>query len=223
MVKVHRLLRQNKAKLEEAVRRAEVGHDGEIVVVICKRAGNYGRQESIFAFLISILTLSIAWLSLQKVVPSSPWDTGPSVYFSLLYVVITLVIGFVLGQLLIGRFPKLVKPFVGRRNLRKYAENEAAVCFWRYRVSKTERRTGVLLFVAELERTVAVLGDEAIQDSVSDAEWELIRDCILEGIRGRDPVGGVLSGIEQAGNLLRTRIPSGSSNPNELSNAVYFR
>ncbi len=222
MVKVRRKLVAARAEIEEAIGKAEKGTSAELVVVVCKRAGLYGRQESIFAFMASLITLTIAWLILQKV-ENQPWGASPAVSFGLGWVLLTLVLSFCFAQVLTWRFPKIASAFVSKAKLRAKAEQAAAFSFNHYRVSKTEQSTGVLIFIAEVEQTVVVLGDNQVANVITKNQWEDIRDAILDGVKSEHPVEGLCNGIRLAGDLLRANLPAGSEEYNERPNRIYFR
>ena len=81
-----------------------------------------------------------------------------------------------------------------------------------------------MIFLAEMEQTVVVMGDDFICENITSHEWEEIRDAILDGIRTRKPVEGLIRGVELAGGLLRKTCPDGGETPeNELPDKLYFR
>lgn len=222
MVKVRRALAAAQDQIESAIGRAEQGTSGELVVVVSKRAGEYGRQESVFAFVIALLALTGFWIGFQRVVVVQPWDASPKIIFGLGWVLLTLVAGYALGQAIAWRFPRIASAMVSKRTLRRQAEEAAAYCFKRYRVSVTDHCTGVLIFIAEVEQTVVVIGDNQVAASITKNQWEDIRDAVLSGIRESDPALGLINGIELAGELLRKHLPSDSDVHNERPNRLYF-
>lgn len=223
MVSLRKKLEASKPEIEAAIRKAEEGTTGEIVVVVSKVAGFYGWQDGVISFLTSIGVLSLAWWKWQGVGPGGQWDTGPVVRYGLPWVILALLVGFLLGQLLIKIFPKIRSAFASRASLKRHAERAAALAFRRYRISETRRDTGVMVFLAEMEQTVVVLGDDKISDCINQHEWEAIRDSILDGIREKRPVEGLIEAIGKAGELLRTHVPCDGAVENELSDRIYFR
>jgi putative membrane protein len=223
MVGIRRKLEAAKPAIEAAIRDAESGTSGEIVVVVCRIAGYYGWHQAIICFLTSIGVLSIAWNLFQGVGTSSGWDTGPIVKLHLGWVILALVVGFLIGQVLVRLFPKMVAIFASKSSMRRHAERAAALAFRRYRVSETRRDTGVMIFLAEMEQTVVVLGDDKISDCITQHDWEDIRDAILGGIKKRQPVEGLINAVELTGNLLRKHVPSEGPIENELADKLYFR
>jgi putative membrane protein len=223
MVGIQRKLESAKPEIERAIREAEQGTSGEIVVVASRVAGIYSWQEAVISFLCSLIVLSLAWRQWQGIVDGSRWDTGPVVRFHLGWVILTLVLGFLLGQLLVRAFPKIVSAFASRSSLRRHAERSAALAFRRYRISETRRDTGVMIFIAEMEQTVVVLGDDKISDCITQNDWEGIRDEILDGIKQRRPVEGLVAAIQKTGALLSHHVPCEGPIENELPDKLYFR
>ena len=225
MVKVSQELKKRSAEIEAAIQRAEVGSCGEVIVVVSRMAGIYSWQEAVISFLVSLGCLSLAWWRWQGIEPTSPapWDTGPVIVFHRGYVLLTLVLGFLLGQVLVRAFPRILCMFASKRSMRRHAERAAALSFRRYRVSETARNTGVMLFIAEMEQTVVVMGDDHISEHITTHQWEAIRDAILDGIRERRPVEGLVSALELTGDLLRTHCPQQDEAIDELPSKLYFR
>jgi len=225
MVGLRKRLEGASPEIEAAIRNAEQGSSGEIVVVVSRVAGFYSWHEAVISFLTAIGFMSLAWQQWQGVDlgPPGGWDTGPVVRFHLGYVILTLVAGFLLGQLVVLLFPKVVGVFASKKSMRRHAERAAALAYRRYRVSETRCNTGVMIFLAEMEQTVVVLGDDHISENITSHEWEAIRDKILEGVKSKKPVEGMIAAIELAGELLRKHCPSTQDRENELPDKLYFR
>lgn len=225
MVRVSRELKARAPEIEAAIRNAEDGSCGELIVVVARMAGIYSWQEAVLSFLVSLGGLSLAWWKWQGVALSAPgpWDSGPVITFNLGFVLLTLVFGFLLGQVLVRAFPRVLCMFASKRSMRRHAERAAALSFRRYRVSETSRNTGVMIFIAEMEQTVVVMGDDHISEHITMNQWEEIRDAILDGIRDKRPVEGLMSAIDLTGNLLRKHCPQQDGSGDELPNRLYFR
>jgi uncharacterized membrane protein len=136
---------------------------------------------------------------------------------------LTLIVGFLIGQGIVRLLPKMVGFFSSRSSMRRHAERAAALAFRRYRISETRRDTGVMIFLAEMEQTVVVMGDDKISDCITQHDWEEIRDAILGGIKRKQPVEGMIDAIQRAGVLLRKHVPSEEPIENELADKLYFR
>ena len=97
---------------------------------------------------------------------------------------------------------------------------EARRTFERLGMTATERRNGVLFFVAVASRRLAIIGDEGIDARVPEGFWE---DC-LELIRRRFTEGryadGLVEGIERAGEALAEYFPIQPGDINELPDTI---
>ncbi|MEJ2005991.1 MAG: hypothetical protein P8X57_13750 [Cyclobacteriaceae bacterium] len=85
----------------------------------------------------------------------------------------------------------------------------------------TENRTGILIFISHFEHVVEVIGDSGINEKVDQGEWDRVVRLIIEGIRDKDPVGGIEKGIAKCGELLeKAGVNKPPDNPNELSDDI---
>lgn len=97
---------------------------------------------------------------------------------------------------------------------------EARRTFERLGMTATERRNGVLFFVAVASRRLAIIGDEGIDARVPEGFWE---EC-LELTRRRFAEGryaeGLVEGIERAGEALAEYFPIQPGDVNELPDTI---
>ncbi|HEY3798313.1 MAG TPA: TPM domain-containing protein [Caulobacteraceae bacterium] len=68
--------------------------------------------------------------------------------------------------------------------------------------------TGVLIFVALVERQVQVLADAAIHAKAGDAVWEAAAKAVQAGMREPDPTAGIERAIALCGEALKAHFPS---------------
>lgn len=95
--------------------------------------------------------------------------------------------------------------------------------FTRLRISKTEKRNGVLFFVVPSRRKFVVLGDSGIHDKVGLQFWDEIVHGMTEYFKKGDFTGGIVLGIEHVGSQLGLHFPiDAASEKNELSDKVDF-
>ncbi len=99
----------------------------------------------------------------------------------------------------------------------------AEAAFVRGEVFATRERTGILVFLALLERRVVVLGDAGINARVQPEEWQAIADEIVEGVRASRPAAALAAGIEACGRLLAERgVPRHEEDVDELPDRPRF-
>lgn len=82
--------------------------------------------------------------------------------------------------------------------------------------SKTEARTGVLLYLSMKEHRAEIIADEAIASKVAPEIWGDAMVALLDQVKAGNLGGGVAAAVAQMGVVLAEHFPKGSENPNEL-------
>ncbi len=221
MVKVHKALMAAKAEIDHAIVSAEQGTSGELVVVATPKAGNYSHVEANFAFTTSLVAFAAAWIWRQRVTVAD-WTLATKLSMGVWESCLVLIVGFLLGLLIVKVFPRIGPALSSKRFIEAEIERSAALEFRRFNVARTKSATGVLIFLAEAERRVVVLGDVTIAKEVSDAEWEEVRDIIIADIRNARPVKGLTEGIARAGELLKKHFPGSDEAGDELPSEIHL-
>ena len=98
--------------------------------------------------------------------------------------------------------------------------NVAERTFERLGMTKTNLRTGVLLFIASEENRFVILGDVAIHEKVGNAFWNEIAGELSGAFREGKFTEGIVRAIERAGTALAEYFPHQSDDENELTNEV---
>jgi putative membrane protein len=100
---------------------------------------------------------------------------------------------------------RLVTPrFLKRHRVKKAAFHHFAAAHSHVRDSET----GVLIFVALVERQVEVLADAAIHAKAGDAVWRDAAGAVQAGMRQPDPTAGIVEAIGICGVALKQYFPS---------------
>ncbi len=92
--------------------------------------------------------------------------------------------------------------------------------FLKLGMAQTKERNGVLLFVAPRSQAFAVIGDAGIHDKCGPGFWSELAERMTGSFRSGDYGGGILAGINRAGEILAQHFPRRPGDQNELSNAV---
>lgn len=104
------------------------------------------------------------------------------------------------------------------------AEVEAAARaqFEKLEMTKTDLRNGVLIYVAPVSQTFAVIGDAGIHERCGAAFWSDIATAMQEDFRAGRFTEGIVKGVHEAGNALARYFPREgvARDVNELSNDV---
>jgi putative membrane protein len=96
--------------------------------------------------------------------------------------------------------------FLKRHRVRKAAYHHFVAAHSHVRDSET----GVLIFVALVERQVEVLADAAIHAKVGDAVWAAVAGAVQAGMKEPDPTAGIEKAIAICGEALKAHFPSAS-------------
>ncbi|MBS3806259.1 MAG: TPM domain-containing protein [Bacteroidales bacterium] len=100
--------------------------------------------------------------------------------------------------------------------------DRAAYIFSKLKMHKTEKRNGVLFYLAVEDRKFAILGDAGINAVTSEDFWDEIRDVVQEHFKENRFADGLAKGIRMAGEALKDHFPYQSDDVNELSNEISF-
>ena len=98
----------------------------------------------------------------------------------------------------------------------------AAGWFEKLKMHRTEKRNGVLFYLAVKDRKFAILGDAGINAVTPDNFWDSIREQMLEYFSEEQFTEGLVKGIRLAGEKLKEHFPYQSDDINELPNEISF-
>jgi putative membrane protein len=194
-------------RLAAAVREAERATRGEIVLAVVRACDEYGSA----GWRLGVVAALLAYCGLHAFAAPLPW------WAYLLAQAVALAAGHALARLDPVRRALLPQALVEQR-----VEERAQRAFLENGLARTQGRTGVLIFVALLERRVVVLGDSGIHRALAPGEsWEQIVELAREGLRDGRAVEGLLAAVARCGELLARHAPADAErNPDELPNAV---
>jgi putative membrane protein len=193
--------------LAEAVRAAERRTRGEIVLMVVRACDEYGSA----GWRLGVALAVAAFCGLHAFAAPQPWWV---------YLLAQLA-GLLLGHAL-ARFDPLRRLLLGPRLAEERVHERARSAFLENGLARTHGRTGILLFVALLERRVVVLADAGIHGVLDPGEsWEEVVELALEGLRSGRAVQGLEAAIGRCGEILVHHFPvSPERNTDELPNAV---
>ena len=196
-----------RTRLEQAVRAAEQGTCGEIVVAVTRACDDYPGAP----WRLGVTLAALVFLALALFAPPLPlWSY-----------LLAQVVALLLAHALV-RFDSLLRILLPRELLERRVEARARQAFCENGLQRTAGRSGILIFVAMLEHRVVVLGDEGI-DSVLDPDesWTGVVALAVDGLREGRSVQGLEAAITRCGEILRHHFPpSIQPEPNELSDHI---
>ena len=189
--------------ITQSVQDAEEHTSAEIVVVVQPRSGSYRDIDLYFATAISFIVMCY--------VVFNPWTVHDAHFLPLQFlIVLGLSCLFSCCTTVVRRC--LTSDVRQANQVRK----AAAVWFMREGVSETKSRTGLLVYISQLERRVEVMADTGVIDSVDADQWsELINELQPHG-RANDLAKGAADCVERIGKTLSGCLPIGADDVNEL-------
>jgi putative membrane protein len=185
----------------EHVALAERGTAGEIVVVLAERSGGYERQRVAVSFTATLLTA----MALYTFVPELE-----EIWVLCAEAPIMLLFWWLSG--LRGLLRLLVPALAQRVAVRARAEQS----FLEQGVTETRERSGVLLFLSELERRVELLADRGIHERVGTEVWQALVNDVVVAIREGQAASGLTRAVDAIGVRLAEHFPPSPDDTNEL-------
>ncbi len=92
--------------------------------------------------------------------------------------------------------------------------------FQELEMDKTRDANGVLIYIAVLDRTFVIYGDQGINEVVPETFWNDTKEVIQGHFKQGRFKQGIVEGILKAGEELKEHFPYRSDDKNELSNEV---
>jgi putative membrane protein len=205
----------DRRRIDAAVREAESGTSGEVVVVIVEASDEYAEASWRAAFALASLVLmadlgyrhfATFWLA---------WNADG--------VGLALLMAGALGYLA-GLWPPLRRVLAGRERLSRGVRRAAEAAFARERVFETRDRTGILIFLSLLERQVVVLPDKGIAAKAPEAAWAgVVREVVL-GMKADRPAEALAAAVKSCGEILRAAgFTARPDDTNEIPDGARFR
>ncbi|MBN1952168.1 MAG: TPM domain-containing protein [Bacteroidales bacterium] len=113
-----------------------------------------------------------------------------------------------------------------RVHLENYCKEDvldrAAYLFGKLQMHKTEKRNGVLFYLAVIDKKFAILGDAGINGVTPDNFWDEIKETMSGFFSEGKFAEGLAAGIFDAGKALKEFFPYQQDDVNELSDDISF-
>ena len=193
--------------LETVVLETERSTAGEIVVAVVSACDAY---ESA-GWRLGVVAAAATLVGLELFAPGAPWWALLSLQ------------GMALASAhAVARIPSVRRTLLPAHLVETRIGERARRCFREQGLTRTRGRTGILLFVALLERRVVVLADEGIHRVLDpDERWEQVVDLVLAGLRAGRGVEGLEAGVRRCGEILARHVPIVPERElDELPNAI---
>jgi len=211
------LTQDDHRRIEAAVAEAEAGSSGDILVVLAGEVSSY-RETPIawgaaVALVVPPILLAASLGRLVTAVSGGGWTAAqagalqPQIGAILTGYVVSQLVLFAATVLLVSAPPvrrALTPRFLKRHRVKKAAFHHFAAAH----AHAKDSDTGVLVFVALVDRQVQILADRAIHEKAGDAVWKAAAAAIQTGMRRPDPTSGILEAIGLCGAALKAHFPS---------------
>lgn len=99
----------------------------------------------------------------------------------------------------------------------------AARIFHDLGMDQTERRNGILIYIATEDHKVAVYAGKGIHEQVENRFWNDVLEIILEHFRRGERAEGLVNAVRKSADKLRELYPRADQYVNELSNEISYR
>ncbi|MBN1118939.1 MAG: TPM domain-containing protein [Bacteroidales bacterium] len=100
--------------------------------------------------------------------------------------------------------------------------DRAAFLFEKLEMHKTEKRNGVLFYLAVNDRKFAILGDAGINAVTSADFWDKIKEELILHFKESNFTEGLSKGIRMSGEALKQHFPYKTDDKNELTDEISF-
>ncbi len=193
---------KERARIEDAITRAEEKTRGEIVVVVAAASGRY--------YGVALMWAALAALTVPlPLILFTDWPVE--------HIYLTQLTVFALGVLLMQSERirlALVPPGVKRAR----AHEKAVEQFLVQNLHTTSGRTGILIYVSFAERFAEVIADAAVYKKVPPETWVEVVDRLIEHLARGERTEGLIAAVEACGRILAKHFPPPRDDQNELPN-----
>ena len=97
---------------------------------------------------------------------------------------------------------------------------EAISHFNRLEMFNTKDRNGILIYVANEDRKLAIIGDKNINEKDPVNYWESTKNQLVESFKKEQYVIGLIHAISDVGDKLKSYFPYNEDDKNELENVL---
>ena len=108
----------------------------------------------------------------------------------------------------------------GARTQSTDALARAREVFVALKMHETAARSGVLIYLAMEDRTLAIVGDDGIHGRVGDAYWHGVRDRMVERLRAGAARDAIVDAVAEVGAVLAREFPRRPDDVDELPDDV---
>lgn len=98
--------------------------------------------------------------------------------------------------------------------------DRALEVFYNLKMNETKEQNGVLIYLAVEDKTFAICGDKGINDVVNEDFWDKTKNIMANHFKSGNFKQGLIDGILEAGQQLKSYFPHQENDTDELSNEI---
>jgi putative membrane protein len=210
---------QDEKRVQAAVADVEKHTAGEIVIVVARRSHDYAYWRFIATLAAGFAATAIAaWIWTFELHAHPGWETY-STRATVLLVLVAQALFMALFWLLF-RTGASIRRIVPEGMLQTATEGRAHQTMIEHGVTETRDRSGILIYVSELEHRVVIVGDTGIFSRLGADPWGDYVKQIVAAIREGKAAEGLLQVLAEMGEQLAKHFPAREDDENELPNAI---
>lgn len=214
-----RLSEADRARVTEAVTRAERTTDGEIVTIVARQSDKYHDVALHWAILAMLLVL--ATLAFRPGIAEyaygliDPWAQQPPVGALFGVALVLVALKFLGARIVLAWMPLRLALTPGATKSRR-VHARALMLFRAAAEKRTRAKTGVLLYLSIAERRAEIVADAAIHAKVDATVWGEAMAAVLAGVRAGATADGMVAAVDRIGAILTDHFPRSDTDMNEL-------
>jgi putative membrane protein len=211
-------------RVSEAVRLAEANTSGEIVTIVADKSDAYhdvGLHYAILAMLLIPILFAMFphWPDRVLTLVTGGWENETD--YPALYIFIFTAMTAVF---LIVRYTMAIMPLrhalTPKATRRRRVRRKAVELFRVGTEKRTTGRTGILIYLSMGEHMAEIVADEAIHQSVAEAEWGDAMAALIDHVANGRIADGMIAAVEKVGAILSQHLPRAADDSNELPDRV---
>ncbi|MFY0653000.1 MAG: TPM domain-containing protein [Cyclobacteriaceae bacterium] len=185
---------EQKSNVEQAVKDLELESSGEIVVYFARKSDSYYQGTWKLTAILGMLG-AVTMLCLSYV-----WMLPPT--FSIMNIAMSIILIMIAGLGISYFFPTVRLAFVPLNVMDHRVVTKSRDIFLQEEIFNTIERTGILIYISELEKRVQIIGDKGISSVIVQEDWNKVLGLVTDGIKQGSPSEGLVAAIHECKNLL---------------------
>jgi putative membrane protein len=190
-----------KKRVTEAVVDVESRTSAELVVVVRHASGKWREVDLVVGALVAFGVLLILLFHPRPI----PVEVMP----------VDVILAFLAGTVMCSSIPPFKRALLVRKTVSARLRAAAREAFVDQGVSRTRKRTGILVYVSTFERRVEIVADIGVDAKLVEAEARALREAVAH----RLDLDAFLVALRRFGPALAGALPRAADDVNELPDA----